>query len=279
LVGDNNHTHNYVPNTRAGMIAGINLLDAATAAPTDDSYYIAQENDASTTNYYRRKHSAIWSYIKGKADSVYAAASHSHSYLPLSGGALTGNVSLAETKAIILRPNHSSYTAGIGYDTSGNECIGIWAKNTVTRLRWHAGTDMTTMTSGTMMGITPDFEISKASGTAKGYIAGDSIVTYKILWSGSTSCTARSSTDITLTTAIAANKYRFIKIVWTVSGGTGVSEIRADTLNIINNVSSASGATTANIIQFTISSDGKKLTVGPGTTAITVLQIAGVYPL
>jgi hypothetical protein len=99
---------------------------------------------------------------------------------------------------------------------------------------------------------------------------------YKILWSGSTSCTARTSTDITLTTAIAANKYRFIKIVWTVSGGTGVSEIRADTLNIINNVSSASGATTANIIQFTISSDGKKLTVGPGTTAITVLQIAGV---
>jgi hypothetical protein len=138
---------------------------------------------------------------------------------------------------------------------------------------------MSTMTSGTMMGITPDFEISKASGTAKGYIAGDSIVTYKILWSGSTSCTARSSTDITLTTAIAANKYRFIKIVWTVSGGTGISEIRADTLNVINNVSSASGATTTNIIQFTISSDGKKLTVGPGTTAITVLQIAGVYPL
>jgi len=102
---------------------------------------------------------------------------------------------------------------------------------------------------------------------------------YTILWSGSTSCTARSSTDITLTTAITANKYRFIKIVWTVSGGTGVSEIRADTLNVINNVSSASSATTANIIQFTISSDGKKLTVGPGTTAITVLQIAGVYPL
>lgn len=102
---------------------------------------------------------------------------------------------------------------------------------------------------------------------------------YKILWSGSTSCTARSSTTITLTTAIAANKYRFIKIIWNVSGATGVSEIRADTLNVINNVSSASGAATVNIIQFTISSDGTKLTVGPGTTTITVLQIAGVYPL
>jgi len=102
---------------------------------------------------------------------------------------------------------------------------------------------------------------------------------YKILWSGSTSCTARSSTSITLTTAISANKYRFIKVVWNVSGATGVSEFRADTLNVINNVSSASGAATTNIIQFTISSDGKTLTVGPGTTTITVLQIAGVYPI
>ena len=137
---------------------------------------LAQENDASTTNYYRRKHSGLWSYIKGKADTVYAAASHSHSYLPLSGGALTGNVSLAETKAIILRPNHSSYTAGIGYDTSGNECIAIWAKNSVTRLRWNAGTDMSTLTAGAMMNITPDFEISKASGSALGYIAGNTII-------------------------------------------------------------------------------------------------------
>jgi hypothetical protein len=94
----------------------------------------------------------------------------------LSGGALTGNVSLAETKAIILRPNHSSYTAGIGYDTSGNECIAIWAKNSVTRLRWNAGTDMSTLTAGAMMNITPDFEISKASGSALGYIAGNTII-------------------------------------------------------------------------------------------------------
>ena len=192
------------------------------------------------------------------------------------GMKVNNNISLQETKNIILRPNHSSYTAGIGYDTSGNECIAIWAKNTVTRLRWHAGTDMTTMTSGTMMGITPDFEISKASGTAKGYIAGDSIVTHKILWSGSTSCTARSSTSITLTTAISANKYRFIKVVWNCGTYTGTSEFRGDTLNTTNNVPTGSDATTTNIIQFKISSDGKSITVGPGTAAITMLQVAGV---
>ena len=233
--------------------------------------FIAYWNGA----YDSSNHSNLSYCARGALGSIVTHAEGD--YLLKTGGTLTGNLKITETKNLILRTTGDDrYIAGIGYDTSGNECIALWAKNTVTRLRWYAGTDMSNMAVGSMMGITPDFEISKASGTAKGYIARDSIVTYKILWSGSTSCTARSSTDITLTTAISANKYRFIKIVWTVSGGTGVSEIRADTLNIINNVSSASGATTANIIQFTISSDGKKLTVGPGTTAITVLQIAGV---
>ena len=110
-------------------------------------------------------------------DSAYAAKSHTHEYLPLAGGALTGSVSIKETTSILLRTGNTQYTSGIGYDTNGNECIGIWAKNTVTRFRWHAGIDMSTMTAGKMMGITPDFEISKASGAAIGYIAGNTILT------------------------------------------------------------------------------------------------------
>ena len=102
---------------------------------------------------------------------------------------------------------------------------------------------------------------------------------YTILWSGSTSCTARSSTSITLTTAISANKYRFIKVVWNCGTYTGTSEFRADTLNVTNNIPSGSDATTTNMIQFKIASDGKSVSVGPGTTTITVIQIAGVYPL
>ena len=102
---------------------------------------------------------------------------------------------------------------------------------------------------------------------------------YKILWSGSTSCTARSSTSITLTTSISANKYRMIKVVWNCGSYTGVSEFRADTLNVTNNIPSGSDATTVNMIQFKIASDGKSVSVGPGTTTITVLQIAGVYPI
>ena len=138
-------------------------------------------------------------------------------YVATTGGTMTGNLTLTETKSILLRPNHSSYTAGIGYDTSGNECIGIWAKNTVTRLRWHAGTDMTTMTAGTMMGITPDFEISKASGTALGYIGGRQIVRSQLLFSGSTTITSgKEKTTITLTDTVSP--FGFVAIRFYYSG-------------------------------------------------------------
>lgn len=91
------------------------------------------------------------------------------------GDTMTGNLKMTETTNIILRIANTSHTSGIGYDTNGNECIALWAKNTATRLRWYAGKDMSNMTAGSMMGITPDFEISKASGSAIGYIGGNSI--------------------------------------------------------------------------------------------------------
>lgn len=91
------------------------------------------------------------------------------------GDTMTGNLKMTETTNIILRFANTGYTSGIGYDTSGNECIALWAKNAVTRLRWYAGKDMSNMVAGSMMGITPDFEVSKASGSAVGYIGGSTI--------------------------------------------------------------------------------------------------------
>lgn len=114
--------------------------------------------------------------LKGNIQKQLDALDKFDNYLPLSGGTLTGSISLTVTKNIFLRPGSSNYTAGIGYDTRGNECIALWAKNTVTRLRWYAGKDMSTMTAGTMMDITPDFEVDKSSGSAVGYIAGNTIL-------------------------------------------------------------------------------------------------------
>jgi hypothetical protein len=88
-----------------------------------------------------------------------------------------GNINIGSAKTINLRQDTgSTYFGGIGYDMQGNECVAIWAARSVTRLRWHAGLDLHNgVTSNSMMGITPDFEISKASGDARGFIAGKQI--------------------------------------------------------------------------------------------------------
>lgn len=97
--------------------------------------------------------------------------------LSINGGTISGNLSLIETNSIILRPSLYTHYSGIGYDTQGDECIAIWARNAATRLRWHAGINLKDgVTIGSMMGITPDFEVSKASGVAVGYIGGNTII-------------------------------------------------------------------------------------------------------
>lgn len=81
---DTSHSHN--------LSTMINTLAEGTSAPTDNDYYIAQYagGGTSTTTYTRRLHSALWSYIKGKADSVYqakgsyAASSHTHTIAQIS---------------------------------------------------------------------------------------------------------------------------------------------------------------------------------------------------
>ena len=116
-------------------------------------------------------------FLTSSSLSGYATQSWANGrFLPLSGGKLTGDLSFQEASGIILRPSNDSYISGIFADTQGNECVAVWAKNTVTRLRWHAGVDMSDGTANLMMGIIPDFEITKASGTAIGYIAGNEIL-------------------------------------------------------------------------------------------------------
>lgn len=85
-----------------------------------------------------------------------------------------GNINIGSGKTINLRQDTAStYFGGIGYDTQGNECVAIWAAQAVTRLRWHAGLDLHNgVTTNSMMGITPDFEVSKASGDVRGFLAG-----------------------------------------------------------------------------------------------------------
>ena len=52
----------------------INALSTGASAPTDNDYFVSQyaSGGTTTTTYHRRPVSALWTYIKGKADSVYA---------------------------------------------------------------------------------------------------------------------------------------------------------------------------------------------------------------
>ena len=60
----------------------INALTTDASTPTDADYYVSQYvgGGDTTTTYHRRPMSALWAYIKGKADVVFAAKSHTHNY-------------------------------------------------------------------------------------------------------------------------------------------------------------------------------------------------------
>lgn len=79
-----------------GVSNAINKLSIGTDIPSDADYYVSQYAGGGgiNTTYHRRPVSALWSYIKSKADKVYASSSHTHSYLPLSGGTITGDVTV-----------------------------------------------------------------------------------------------------------------------------------------------------------------------------------------
>ena len=80
-----NHTHNdKVDNTETGandLLA--KLTTSWSAAPTDDTYFIRQDIGGGNI-FGRLKFSTVWTYIKGKADSVYqpkgsyATSGHTH---------------------------------------------------------------------------------------------------------------------------------------------------------------------------------------------------------
>lgn len=70
-----------VDDTAAGVSSALNRLETGSGTPSDADCYISEVvgGGASGASYHRRPVSALWSYIKAKADAVYAAKSHVHS--------------------------------------------------------------------------------------------------------------------------------------------------------------------------------------------------------
>lgn len=68
----------------------LDALPIWTADPTDDTYFIRQDTGGALS-YGKVKFNTVYSYIKGKTDTLYSTIGHTHNYLPLSGGTITGN--------------------------------------------------------------------------------------------------------------------------------------------------------------------------------------------
>lgn len=174
------------------------------------------------------------------------------------GGKFADNVSIAEGKNIMMRSANAQYYAGIGYDTGGNECLALWAKNTVTRLRWSAGVDFSAgITVGAMMGITPDFEISKATGAAIGYIAGNTI-----LHSDNYSKYALPLTGGTVNGDVYSKNYRTDGVVY-------IQKLRIEKSNEINGYTAYNGGEATGNAHINYSSSGiVTLCYGGGNCAV-----------
>ena len=80
--------------TANNLISALSLGDAA---PTDKTWYITSISNGTGTTFYKRPHSLLYDYLKGKFDSVYqpkgsyAAASHNHDASAITAGTLPVN--------------------------------------------------------------------------------------------------------------------------------------------------------------------------------------------
>lgn len=70
-----------VDDTAAGVSSALNRLETGSGTPSDADCYISEVvgGGASGASYHRRPVSALWSYVKAKADALYAGRSHRHS--------------------------------------------------------------------------------------------------------------------------------------------------------------------------------------------------------
>ena len=105
----------------------LNALETGSSNPQDADYYISQYvgGGTTTTTYHRRPMSALWNYVAGKADSRY---------LKLTGGNLSGSISVIKSDATVAQfhaknslRQGSLYVSEVGnlgiYDRTNSEWV------------------------------------------------------------------------------------------------------------------------------------------------------------
>lgn len=99
-------------------------LTASSSTPSDNDFYISQYagGGATTTTYHRRPISALWNYIKSKADAVYSAKSHTHTKSQITDFP----ASLKNPTALTIQTNGTTVAI---YDGSAAKTVNITKSN------------------------------------------------------------------------------------------------------------------------------------------------------
>ena len=99
-------------------------LTTSSSTPSDNDSYISQYagGGATTTTYHRRPISALWNYIKSKADAVYSAKSHTHTKSQITDFP----ASLKNPTALTIQTNG---TTAATYDGSAAKTVNVTKSN------------------------------------------------------------------------------------------------------------------------------------------------------
>ena len=158
----------------------INKLDTGSSTPVDADYYISQYvgGGTTTTSYHRRPMSALWSYVKGKADSVYSPIGHYHT-LSIAADSGTNQLTLsASTKYkltaggstfVFTTPPDTKNTAG-STDTSSKIYL-IGATSQAANPQTYSD-DQCYVTSGTLQANKVQASVTVSANTANSNSAG-----------------------------------------------------------------------------------------------------------
>lgn len=132
--------------------------------------------------------SVAWGNVSGKPSS-FTPASHTHPYLPLSGGTMTGTINFTTNKlACMFGGSTSAYYSGVMHQNFGNEAIVFAATNSVTSFIFKCGQNPTSMANNTWANITPSMQIKQQSVYINSLIANGVTPSYNLYVNGTTRC-------------------------------------------------------------------------------------------
>lgn len=163
----------------AGSVAWGNVSGRPSSMPASDVYSWAKASS---------KPSYSWDEITNKPSS-FNPSSHTHPYLPLSGGTMTGTINFTTNKlACMFGGSTSAYYSGVMHQNFGNEAIVFAATNSVTSFIFKCGQNPTSMANNTWANIIPSMQIKQQSVYINSLINNNVTPGYNLYVNGTTRC-------------------------------------------------------------------------------------------